>query len=103
MMLGRNCPIFTFTNFVRSDVGAAVRQSMASADTATNDRPGSKSRQFDLIRNAIKAIFPRAKVFVYGSHNYGLADERSDLNAYIDLGEKNAFLMIGDNFFQFSQ
>lgn len=61
---------------------------MVPADSAMNDRQATKSRQFDMIRNAIKAIFPRAKVFVYGSHNYGIADERSDLNAYIDLGEE---------------
>lgn len=52
-------------------------------NSARNNR---NELNFGLIRNAIKALFPKAKVFVYGSQNYGLADDRSDLNAYIDLG-----------------
>lgn len=46
------------------------------------------SKNFDSIRNDIKVLFPRSKVYFYGSQIYELTDDQSDLNVYIDLGEK---------------
>lgn len=57
-------------------------------DSGINNSRGTRARQFDVIRNSIKSLFPKAKVYVYGSHIYELSDERSDMNAYIDLGAK---------------
>lgn len=75
--------LFFFSLHIETGNGISGRQMKAPDNSALSNR---NEPDIDLIRNAIKALFPKAKVFVYGSQNYGLADERSDLNAYIDLG-----------------
>lgn len=81
----RNVNYFFIVFFsLRIETGnVSGRQMKVPDNSARNNR---NELNFGLIRNAIKALFPKAKVFVYGSQNYGLADDRSDLNAYIDLG-----------------
>lgn len=77
---------FLFQSF---NLSAGAGKTSERRMTASSD--STMSKNFDFIRNAVKMLFPQSKVFLYGSHNYGLADDRSDLNAYIDLGEKNRF------------
>lgn len=47
----------------------------------------AKVQRFEEIPKAIKTLFPKAKVHMYGSHTYGLASPRSDVNVYIDIGK----------------
>lgn len=45
-----------------------------------------KCQSYAEIRTEMNRIFPRASIHFYGSRFYGLADENSDLNIFVDVG-----------------
>lgn len=54
----------------------------------------NKNFNHKYIQSNIEALIPFTRCHLYGSHRYGLADENSDLNIYIELGECKIFSYI---------
>lgn len=42
---------------------------------------------YKYIQSSIEALIPNIKAHIYGSHRYGLADDNSDLNIYIEFSK----------------
>lgn len=85
----KNFQSFLCVSLVGKAAGASPRRSVRSM----HGTKLSESNSVHYICSAIKSALPQSEVFLYGSHSYGLADDESDLNIYIAMGESQEHLL----------
>lgn len=82
-----SCALYFFLllpviEFLASDqvITNEVNSKLLIADEVKN------KKLYDEIRTKTSKVFPKAFIYFYGSRFYGLADQNSDLNIFVDIG-----------------
>lgn len=75
-----------------SEVGLKVEQNLSQSVSNLNEIQKQSEQEeifpfAEAYKRIFQALFPKHRIHLFGSYSFGLSDDKSDLNIYIEFGK----------------